>query len=80
MGTMVTLERGSTSWFVTGAHRGHAGNCAYGGNERLRVEVALVDSMARKQGITISRTVEQREQQYNELHPREAVAAEEEGA
>ena len=58
--------------------------CAYGGNERLRVEVAyrpdLVDSMARKQGIAIIRTVEQREQQYNELHPKGTVAAAEEGA
>lgn len=76
MGTMVTLERGSKSWFVTGAHRGHAGNCAYGGNERLRVEVAfradLVDAMARKQGITISRTEEQR--QWDSLCPKEATS------
>jgi len=69
MGTHVRLLRGSKNWFVTSATRSYCDTCRYGDNGSLRVEVPynsdLLDAMARKNGIQIVRTEEQR--QWQEL-------------
>ena len=67
MGTTVAMQRGGRDWFVVGAGRTYAGKCAYGSNGRLRISVAhhaeLLDAMARKRGLEITRTEEQRQWQ-----------------
>ena len=69
MGTHVRLERGSKAWFVTSVSRSYADSCPHGDGGRLRVEMpynrGLLDAMARRSGIEITRTEEQR--QWQEL-------------
>jgi len=69
LGTRVRLERGSKTWFVTSVSRSYADSCLHGDSGRLSVEMpynrGLLDAMARRSGIEITRTEEQR--QWQEL-------------